>query len=95
MEYPVLKPFNTANRRLIPGDGPGGKISDEDIFEPFTLADLRERKFLGDPVEENEIASGVAETEVAARERISDGLTISATPVKDAVASAPKSASSK
>jgi hypothetical protein len=46
MQYDVIKPFNTATRRLIPGDGPAGVVDDSDDFSPNTKDVLLERKFI-------------------------------------------------
>jgi hypothetical protein len=39
MDYEVLKPFNSVNRRFAPGPGPGGSISFADDISPFTIED--------------------------------------------------------
>lgn len=46
MQYDVIKPFTTATRRLIPGDGPAGTVDDSDDFSPNTKDVLLERKFI-------------------------------------------------
>lgn len=59
MDYKVLKDFNTTQRRLKVGPGPGGRINDQEVFEPFTLADLLDRNFL-EPIEEEQPAVAAA-----------------------------------
>jgi hypothetical protein len=46
MDYEVLKPFNTVNRRLAPGAGPGGTISDAEDFSPFTIEERVASEFI-------------------------------------------------
>jgi hypothetical protein len=53
MQYDVVKPFNTVNRRLVPGSS----ISTDEPIEPFTFEERRENGFIKPPeVEQPSIA---------------------------------------
>lgn len=56
MDYEVVKPFKSTNRRFTPSDGPGGVVKKTDDIAPHTIETLTARKFI-EP--KNEMVSGV------------------------------------
>lgn len=47
MDYEVLKPFKSTNRRFAPGDGPGSIVGETDDISPHTIGSLRAKSFIG------------------------------------------------
>lgn len=55
MDYEVLKPFTTVNRRLAPGKGPAGTFAEGDDPRPFELEERVKSGFIkpvAEPVSE-------------------------------------------
>jgi hypothetical protein len=46
MDYEVLKPFKSVNRRFAPGAGPGGSVSDTDDVAPHSIESLCTKNFI-------------------------------------------------
>lgn len=46
MDYEVLKPFNTVNRRFAPGAGLGSTVNETVDVAPHTLGGLISRRFI-------------------------------------------------
>ena len=47
MDYEVLKPFRSVNRRFAPGPGLGGTVNEADDIEPHTIDSLLAKQFIG------------------------------------------------
>lgn len=50
MDYEVVKPFKTLNRRFAPGPGPGGVVTTADGVSPHTIDSLVAKEFIGSKV---------------------------------------------